>query len=100
MSFDLTAFKEKYNAAGPFVAKYQDAQLRTQVQMVYRDSKECSPGERVIIDEWLNNNSAWLVANEERYNNCLTLIALPKQDIEDLYKTYEALCGGTNDEGV
>lgn len=94
--FDIASFKKRYESARPFVDNYNDRQLRTQVQLTYRDSDECSDGERIIIDEWLTNNSKWLVDNERQYNECLTMLALPKQDIEDLYKAYESLCGGND----
>jgi hypothetical protein len=97
---DVAVFKNLMAISAPFVAEYHSRQERTQVQMYYRDSKECSNGERIIIDEWLTNNSKWLVDNEAKYNKCLALLALPKQDIEDLYAAYESLCGGNDDTGV
>lgn len=93
---EIAAFKYLYNNAQPFVDLYHERQLRTQLQMHYRDSKDCTNSEKIILDEWLTNNSRWLVDNEARYNKCLALTALPKQNIDDLYAAYEALCGGND----
>ncbi len=97
---DLTTFKSLMTTAQPFVSEYHERQERTQVQMYYKTSGECSADECLIIDEWLTNNSKWLVDNEAKYNKCLALLALPKQDIEDLYSAYESLCGGNDDSGI
>ncbi len=93
---DFVAFKARYAAARPFVDMYEDKQFLIQAQLAYRDSIHCEPGERVVLDEWLTINGKWLVDNEEKYNQANTLLALPKENIDDLYKAYEALCGGTD----
>ena len=82
--FDAVALKAKYDLAQPFVDEYHARQLRTQIQMVYRDSKECTDEEREIIDEWLTNNGEWLQKNEEKYNQYLAIAAIPKDQIEAL----------------
>ncbi len=94
MTQSLTAFKETYEKAEPFVRYYEKRQLQAQAQLQYRSSSECSPAEAIVINEWLVNNSKWLMANEVEYNKCIALLALPKADIKQLYEAYEALYGG------
>jgi len=97
---DISAFKNLYALAGPFIEDYDKRQRLTQVQIKYRDSSECSAEERLIMDVWLTNNTVWLVDNEAKYKKCVALLALPKQDIEALYAVYEVICGGTDDARV
>jgi hypothetical protein len=97
---DIAAFKNLYALAAPFIECYDERQQLTRIQIKYRDSSECSNEEKLIIDVWLTNNTRWLVENEVKYNRCIALLALPKQDIEALYAMYEVICGGTDDTRI
>ena len=97
---EIAAFRLLYSCAQPFVDAYNERQVLTQTQLHYRNSKDCSSFEMIIIDEWLTANTKWLVDNEAKYNKCLALTALPKQNIDDLYEAYESLCGGNDDTRI
>lgn len=93
MYMDIAAFSKLYKSAAPFVADYEEKQIKLQVMLTYAREECKDSNEKELVLTWVQNTADWLTSNEEKYNKLKAISSIPTEDIDELHKSYKAIYG-------
>jgi len=85
----LQTLIDLHKLAPTFIAEYEVKERNAAAQYrLYRHPETTDP-EKDLLAYWFTTNSEWLVANQEKYNQCKRMLTVDIAELTQLHKDIE-----------